>query len=140
KSSVITTTNAVTPFFQNISIEVASGEVMRLAFFFLYQNGSCYASIPFTNQVGGPIFSAGGVDLLSGNNNISNGYYGSGTGATNIYHFLGSITFEPVGFPCEDTLESARVLAPDSVCPNRAFELKAGLDPSGLIITGATHQ
>ena len=138
----ISSPNGVKPYFTNIALQVPANTSMRICMAFPI--GSPTVFTPNNTHTGGPIFSANGVDLMSGSNAISNGVWGYGstnppTLNQSPHNFVGSITFVPDAIPCDDTITSAIILAPDKVCPNRPFKASVGL-PNGLLISGLSHQ
>ncbi|MBZ0097635.1 MAG: hypothetical protein K8F30_01045, partial [Taibaiella sp.] len=140
QSPVIPAPSGVKPYFTNTSLIVQPNTLMRIAFSFPYQYNGCSFFAPNGTPSGGPVYSANGVDLMSGTNQYSNGLFGqTGSTLSGSRYFYGYITFVPASIPCADTVDNAVVIGPDKICPNKPFALAVGL-PNGIFMSDLTYQ
>lgn len=133
--------NGTKPFLVNANLTVPGNSTMRIAIVWTASNINGSTVFQGNSTGGLNIVSAGGVDLLSGaSNGISNSLRGSYPNANaTSYNWIGSITWKPKAVPCNDTVESAIIIGPNKVCPNKDFNLKVGLS-NGLALSGMSYQ
>lgn len=125
------TGTGVFPVLSNISFQMPAGATYRFA---LNISGANYYTLGTATPNN---FTASGVTMYTGDHQFG-GNVGYG-GANNPRFFTGFVTFEPAAVPCDDTVESAVVLGPNTICPNKKFDLSIGLS-NGLAISGLTYQ
>ena len=117
-SNTATGPAAVTNVLNNLNFTIPGGAVYRMALQ-ITQSGSMTFN---TSSLTTPTTSSnGGVDLLTHNNPIVNGYTGFAANITSgPTNFPGRIRFIP-GYPCTGKPGPSYIVGPNPVCPNDTF-------------------
>lgn len=110
----------IIPIFTNLNFTIPAGAVYR----FLLRTTNVGNTFSTTSLTTPTTSSAMGVNLLTHNNSLVNGYTGFGNSITNgPTNFPGSIGFIP-GYPCTGKPSAGFINGPAYVCPNRLFTLQ----------------